>query len=809
MFSNSLRHSAINSLTLAIILFSGTSQASSDGWEFDANALKQMGYNPAVAEFFQHGSRFQPGTHDVLASVNGNKAIKIAMLFGIEGESCFTTEILEKLAIKTNKEDLTDNCPALKKIYPSAIVTADPTAYKIDIIVPPEALIHQVDQSAVNAPMGGWAGVVNYSVNSMRSNNASGSSNQNTSANTEIGFNMANWIVRSQQSYSHNKNQQQFSMLSAYAQRSFASQAAVLQLGDISLRDSVFSGPGFLGAQWFPETALYQSTGASVSGIAQTQAKVEVRQSGVLIYSMLVPPGPFTLDNIPVIDTRNDLQVTVDETQGQQQYVVPINASIADIAPPIGKGFAYAVGQTKGKNSTSLVSATGNWVPFNNVGISAGVLAASDYYAFGWAANSSLIPGGSLSFNQNLAQTSGSAPSQQGIENRVSMGFPISSNLSSSFSVTQRNAGYRNFGDEGSNSNIMATHQGTKLQYTAGLGWSAPIIGGGAFSYSRAESFAGNSSHGVSASWARSFDFATLNLNVQKNLQNVSSSESGTPRANKAQIYASVSIPLGKSASLRGYSNRRQDGTRQQGVSYGQQVNEQLSYSLAWAKESNSANNSYAASINGVPYYTRASASYSQSSGNNSMSGSLNGGIVIHNKGVTFSPYSVQNTLGIVSVGTLSGIPISTPSGTVWTDAWGQAVVPQLAAYGSSNIQINAQNLPKNIDVKNGVEVKSASGTVQHISLEASLVQRFLLDAVDTQGLPLAAGGEVTNGDGDLLAFVTAGGQIFISGGTLKLPLMVSDADDNRCQLDFTPPETVDTNSYFTTAAAQCRPVSA
>lgn len=182
--------------------------------------------------------------------------------------------------------------------------------------------------------MGGWAGVVNYSVNSMRSNNASGSSNQNTSANTEIGFNMANWIVRSQQSYSHNKNQQQFSMLSAYAQRSFASQAAVLQLGDISLRDSVFSGFRIFGRAMVPETALYQSTGASVSGIAQTQAKVEVRQSGVLIYSMLVPPGPFTLDNIPVIDTRNDLQVTVDETQGQQQYVVPINASIADIAPP-------------------------------------------------------------------------------------------------------------------------------------------------------------------------------------------------------------------------------------------------------------------------------------------------------------------------------------------------------------------------------------------------------------------------------------------------------------------------------------------
>lgn len=807
MFLHSLRHHIINTLSLTIILFSELSQANSDGWEFDANALKQMGYNPAVAEFYQHGSRFQPGTHDVLASVNGNKAIKVEMLFGAEGESCFTTAILEKLAIKAGKDGVANHCPDLKTLYPSAIVNTDPATYKIEIIIPPEAMIHQADQSAANAPMGGWAGVVNYSVNSMRSTNGSNSSNQNTSANTEVGFNLANWIVRSNQSYSQSKGQQQFSMLSAYAQRSFASQAAVLQLGDISLRDSVFSGPGFIGAQWFPEAALYQSTGATVSGIAQTQAKVEVRQSGVLIYSMLVPPGPFTLDNIPVVDTRNDLQVIVDETHSQQQYTVPINASIANVASPIGKGFAYAAGHTKGNNAKTLVSATGNWVPFNQVGVSAGVLAASDYYAVGWAANTSLIPGGSLSFNQNLAQTLAHAQSQQGIENRVSIGLPLTSSLNTSFSVTQRNAGYRNFGDD--DGNTMSTPQGTRLQYTAGLGWTAPIIGGGAFSYSRAESFSGSTSHGVSASWGHNFDFAILNINVQKNLQNIQHSESGASSANKAQIYASVSIPLGKSANLRSYNNRRQDGALQQGVSYSQQVSEQLSYGLSWAKDGNSGNNSYSASMNAVPYYTRASASYSQSSGSNSMSGSLNGGMVIHNKGVTFSPYPVQNTIGIVSVGDLSGIPISTPSGTVWTDAWGQAVVPQLAPYGSSNIQINAQALPKNIDVKNGVEVKSAAGTVQRISLEASLVQRFLLDSVDSKGLPLAAGGEVTNSDGDLLAFVTAGGQIFVSGNEIKLPLIVSDADENRCQLDFTPPKIVDTDSYFTTVAAQCHPVSA
>src|SRR5260363_177649 len=52
-----------------------------------------------------------------------------------------------------------------------------------------------------------------------------------------------------------------------------------------------------------PEYALdAQNTGAVVEGVASSPARVEVRQSGALIYSTLVPAGPFSLSALPLMN---------------------------------------------------------------------------------------------------------------------------------------------------------------------------------------------------------------------------------------------------------------------------------------------------------------------------------------------------------------------------------------------------------------------------------------------------------------------------------------------------------------------------
>src|SRR5260364_253462 len=68
-----------------------------------------------------------------------------------------------------------------------------------------------------------------------------------------------------------------------------------LQVGQINTASSIFPGTAITGMQIVPEYALdAQNTGAVVEGVASSPARVEVRQSGALIYSTLVPAGPFS-----------------------------------------------------------------------------------------------------------------------------------------------------------------------------------------------------------------------------------------------------------------------------------------------------------------------------------------------------------------------------------------------------------------------------------------------------------------------------------------------------------------------------------
>ncbi len=88
----------------------------------------------------------------------------------------------------------------------------------------------------------------------------------------------------------------------------------------------VLSGIPITGVQLMPTSGLQKdSTGVSVSGIARTsQARVEVRQNGRLIFNTLVPAGPFTLDDVPMVRNNVDLDVTVVESDGSSNhYIVP------------------------------------------------------------------------------------------------------------------------------------------------------------------------------------------------------------------------------------------------------------------------------------------------------------------------------------------------------------------------------------------------------------------------------------------------------------------------------------------------------
>ncbi|MNP43514.1 Outer membrane usher protein FimD precursor [compost metagenome] len=81
----------------------------------------------------------------------------------------------------------------------------------------------------------------------------------------------------------------------------------------------------------------------------------------------------------------------------------------------------------------------------------------------------------------------------------------------------------------------------------------------------------------------------------------------------------------------------------------------------------------------------------------------LSGGVVAHQNGVTFSPWPVKDTFAIIDAGNdLAGTRINTPTGDVWTDHWGKAIVPSVNPYHKVRVELDTNTLPQDVDVENG-----------------------------------------------------------------------------------------------------------
>ena len=68
-------------------------------------------------------------------------------------------------------------------------------------------------------------------------------------------------------------------------------------------------------------------SGSAVEGVAYGPSRIELRQNGALIYTTLVPSGPFTLRDLPLLSLQLDLEVTIIEEGAEPRkfwYLRPI-----------------------------------------------------------------------------------------------------------------------------------------------------------------------------------------------------------------------------------------------------------------------------------------------------------------------------------------------------------------------------------------------------------------------------------------------------------------------------------------------------
>lgn len=211
--------------------------------------------------------------------------------------------------------------------WPTTQIEQDTANLGLSLIVPTDAL-RPVVRDFSGYETGGFAGLINYDLTGLYSHYGDQTSRYG-SANTEVGFNAGDWIVRSRQVQTWQDDDSRTTHLEAYAQRTFAQQQLVLQAGQINLYNPVLAGAQITGVQVLTEQALQEENqGSTIDGIAYSQAQVEVRQNGALIHSTVVPAGPFSLSDVRRLDSRSDVEVTVKEIDGsERRFTVPAACS--------------------------------------------------------------------------------------------------------------------------------------------------------------------------------------------------------------------------------------------------------------------------------------------------------------------------------------------------------------------------------------------------------------------------------------------------------------------------------------------------
>ena len=126
------------------------------------------------------------------------------------------------------------------------------------------------------------------------------------------GFNLGDWRFRNYSTYNRDQyGQGRWQAVQTYAQRDLRSIRGQLLLGDGSTPGELFDSVQFRGVQIASDDSMLPDSlngyAPTIRGVAQTNARVTVRQNGYIIYSTYVPPGPFALDDLYPTSAGGDL----------------------------------------------------------------------------------------------------------------------------------------------------------------------------------------------------------------------------------------------------------------------------------------------------------------------------------------------------------------------------------------------------------------------------------------------------------------------------------------------------------------------
>lgn len=775
--------------------------------QFDPQIMQLRGLDPSIGNYFRRAPRFTPGDSVVSVTLNGTALGRKSTTFDDVGQLCFTPAFVRALGLAPMTDTagqpvnggVQGTCLQYRDFAPQTVVSLQPSAGAVDIVVSPKFV---VSEHAVATDQGGTGALLNYRAYALDSRFSGAAASSFRQVDSTVGFNTNDWIFRSQQSYSRNMATtgtiDRWRWQSAYGQKTFAEQRQILQAGRIHTQSPLYGGIAFVGGQWFPESALSTQNVFAVKGLANSRARVEVSQNGALLYSTVVPPGPFSVSDFALNNRAADLKVRVIEEGGvEQNFTVSASQLLLAADNTVAEGLSIAAGSlwdvSDGATLATepFLSASQGWryggdgTGLPNISGVVGGLISKQYVSTGFGLNTRLWDPRQSLYLQALAARD-SAHDLQGLQAGAAAAFSPSDGLQFGISGNVRTRGYRSLQEAKSTSFLRDDPGGYNTQLGGNVLWNTGDIGGFTAGLTRQSYFNGQPGYTYSLGWNVSLHDAQLSFGLAHSASRTSVTGSViTPVSSSSYLYANLSIPLGYEVNSTSYVRNSNDTGRsatRMGTGIDQRVNEYFGYRATVEREAgktDSTDSNFTAYA--TPKYTSLTMGVGQGSGHSSYYAEASGGIVLHAEGIAFTPTAVQDTFAVVKVGNVAGVRLDTPQGPVWSGINGLAAIPSLSPYHESRIEVSGKSLPDDVDVDNGLQVVQAGrGAVLKLDMGATLVRRVLLMVTTATGTALPAGVAVLRGD-EFFTASASGGRVMMTNLQEALTYKAQLAENQRC----------------------------
>nr|WP_278435163.1 fimbria/pilus outer membrane usher protein [Enterobacter mori] len=608
----------------------------------------------------------------------------------------------------------------------------------------------------------------------------SGSQQHYSSGNTsstwlglESGINLGAWRLRNNSTWSDASG---WEAIASTLQRDIKALKSQLEMGQTYTNGELFDSVQMTGVKMETDTAMLpvsqQGFAPVVRGIANSDAKVTIKQNGYIIYQTNVSPGPFEIRDLSQVTSGADLEVTVEEADGSEHSFIQASASVPVLQREGGFKYSLAAGRYRGnEGEDEPIFAQGTAIYGLPYGVTAytGALGASLYHALLLGIGADLGHFGSASVDLTTARTAfdDGRDDASGLSWRAqySKDIPDTDTTVTLASYRYSTSGFYTFQeaidrrdseiDDGIYTYRRTYNRRSRMQLNLSQrisDWGSAYLNGYQQDYWDMDGHERSVSAGLSSSWR------DITWSISYNLTRTPDADSDR------QMALTVNIPFSKwlPDTWATYSANTASGgfvSHQVGLGGTALEDNKLSYNLQQSYANQ--NTGYGGSLSGR--YRGASGEvgmgYSYGGDNRQWNYSAQGSVVAHEYGVTLGQ-PVRDAFAIVHINKGENVKVQNGRG-IYTDAFGNAIVPSLTAYRHNTITVNTQDR-QDIDIDAATQdLVPTKGAAIKVSFDARVGRRALVTLLFA-GKPVPFGAVVALDA--TTAIVGDGGEAYLTG---------------------------------------------